>query len=54
MSDQLKSGDRSDAIGLIANTLTRLGFLEKPSDLFDWDLTAARLMVFMELKLKQR
>jgi len=35
MSDQLKSGDRSDAIGLIANTLNRLGFLEKPSDLFD-------------------
>jgi len=29
MSDQLKSGDRSDAIGLIANTLNRLGFLRK-------------------------
>jgi len=41
MSDQLKSGDRSDAIGLIANTLTRLGFLEKPSDLFDESLTEA-------------
>ena len=41
MSDQLKSGDRSDAIGLIANTLNRLGFLEKPSDLFDDSLTEA-------------
>jgi len=41
MSDQLKSGDRSDAIGLIANTLNRLGFLEKTSDLFDNALTEA-------------
>jgi N-acetylmuramoyl-L-alanine amidase len=41
MSDQLKSGDRSDAIGIIANTLNRLGFLEIPSDLFDNDLTEA-------------
>jgi len=41
MSDQLKIGDRSDAIGLIANTLNRLGFLEKPSNLFDNALTEA-------------
>jgi hypothetical protein len=33
MSDQFKVGDRSDAIGIIANTLNRLGFLDKTSDL---------------------
>lgn len=41
MSDQLKVGDRSDAIGIIANTLNRLGFLDKPSDLFDQNLEEA-------------
>ncbi len=41
MSDQLKVGDRSDAIGIIANTLNRLGFLDKPSDLFDQSLEEA-------------
>ena len=41
MSDQLKVGDRSDAIGIIANTLNRLGFLDKPSDLFDKSLEEA-------------
>jgi N-acetylmuramoyl-L-alanine amidase len=39
MSDQLNPGDRSDAIALIANTLTRLGFLATPSDLYDENLT---------------
>ena len=39
MSDQPKLGDRSDAIGLFANTLTRLGFLTTPSDIFDEKLT---------------
>ena len=39
MSDQLNPGDRSDAIALIANTLTRLGFLTTPSDLYDENLT---------------
>ncbi len=41
MSDQLKVGDRSDAIGIIANTLNRLGFLDKTSDLFDPSLEEA-------------
>ncbi len=35
MSDQLKIGDRSDAVAVIANTLTRLGIQSKPTDLFD-------------------
>ena len=39
MSDQPKLGDRSDAIGLFANTLNRLGFLTTPSDIFDEKLT---------------
>jgi N-acetylmuramoyl-L-alanine amidase len=39
MSDQLNPGDRSDAIALISNTLTRLGFLITPSDLYDENLT---------------
>ena len=39
MSDQPKLGDRSDAIGLFANTLNRLGFLTEPSDVFDEKLT---------------
>ena len=39
MSDQQKLGDRSDAIGLFANTLNRLGFLTAPSDVFDEKLT---------------
>ncbi len=39
MSDQPKLGDRSDAIGLFANTLNRLGFLIAPSDVFDEKLT---------------
>ena len=39
MSDQPKLGDRSDAIGLFANTLNRLGFLTAPSDVFDEKLT---------------
>jgi N-acetylmuramoyl-L-alanine amidase len=39
MSDQLNPGDRSDAIALISNTLTRLGFLTTPSDLYDENLT---------------
>ncbi len=39
MSDQPKLGDRSDAIGLFANTLNRLGFLTAPSDIFDEKLT---------------
>ena len=39
MSDQPKLGDRSNAIGLIANTLTRLGFLSSPADIFDEKLT---------------
>ncbi|MEY3905140.1 MAG: hypothetical protein RIT08_1056 [Actinomycetota bacterium] len=41
MSDQLQIGDRSDAIGVIANTLNRLGFLDTPSDLFDQKLEEA-------------
>jgi N-acetylmuramoyl-L-alanine amidase len=41
MSDQLQVGDRSDAIGIIANTLNRLGFLDTPSDLFDHKLIEA-------------
>ena len=41
MSDQLQIGDRSDAIGVIANTLNRLGFLDTPSDLFDQKLQEA-------------
>jgi N-acetylmuramoyl-L-alanine amidase len=41
MSDQFKVGDRSDAIGIIANTLNRLGFLDKTSDLFDQSLEEA-------------
>ncbi len=41
MSDQLEVGDRSDAIGIIANTLNRLGFLDKTSDLFDQSLEEA-------------
>ena len=41
MSDQLKVGERSDAIGIIANTLNRLGFLDKTSDLFDQSLEEA-------------
>ena len=41
MSDQLKVGDRSDAIGIIANTLNRLGFLDNTSDLFDQSLEEA-------------
>jgi len=39
MSDQPKLGDRSDAVELISNTLTRLGFLKNPSDIFDENLT---------------
>ena len=39
MSNQPKLGDRSDAIGLFANTLNRLGFLTAPSDVFDEKLT---------------
>jgi len=39
MSDQPKLGDRSDAIGLFANTLNRLGFLTAPSDVFDEKIT---------------
>ncbi len=39
MSDQPKLGDRSDAIGLFANTLNRLGFLTAPSDVFDEKFT---------------
>jgi N-acetylmuramoyl-L-alanine amidase len=35
MSDQLKIGDRSDAVAVIANTLTRLGIHSNPTDLFD-------------------
>jgi N-acetylmuramoyl-L-alanine amidase len=35
MSDQLKIGDRSDAVAIIANTLTRLGIHSNPTDLFD-------------------
>lgn len=38
MSDQLKIGDHSDAIEVIANTLTRLGFHSRPTDLFDEQL----------------
>ena len=41
MSDQLKAGDRSDAIAVIANTLARLGYHSNPSDLFDENLTNA-------------
>jgi N-acetylmuramoyl-L-alanine amidase len=41
MSDQLQVGDRSDAVGIIANTLNRLGFLDTPSDLFDHKLIEA-------------
>lgn len=41
MSDQLQIGDRSDAVGVIANTLNRLGFLDTPSDLFDQKLEEA-------------
>ncbi|MEY3257689.1 MAG: hypothetical protein RL443_698 [Actinomycetota bacterium] len=41
MSDQLQIGDRSDAVGVIANTLNRLGFLDTPSDLFDQKLEDA-------------
>lgn len=39
MSDQPKLGDRSDAVELISNTLTRLGFLKNPSNIFDENLT---------------
>ena len=39
MSDQPKLGDRSDAVELIANTLTRLGFLKNPTNIFDENLT---------------
>ncbi|MSO26207.1 MAG: N-acetylmuramoyl-L-alanine amidase [Candidatus Nanopelagicaceae bacterium] len=39
MSDQPKLGDRSDTIGLFANTLNRLGFLTAPSDVFDEKFT---------------
>ena len=35
MSDQIKIGDRSDAVAVIANTLTRLGIHSNPTDLFD-------------------
>jgi N-acetylmuramoyl-L-alanine amidase len=41
MSDQLKAGDRSDAIAVIANTLARLGYHSNPSDLYDENLTNA-------------
>jgi len=41
MSDQLQIGDRSDAVGVIANTLNRLGFLNTPSDVFDQKLEEA-------------
>ena len=41
MSDQLKIGDRSDAVAVIANTLTRLGIHSNPTDLFDEGLTQA-------------
>ena len=39
MSDQPKLGDRSDAVELISNTLTRLGFLKNPTNIFDENLT---------------
>jgi N-acetylmuramoyl-L-alanine amidase len=41
MSDQLKIGDRSDAVAVIANTLTRLGVHSNPTDLFDEGLAQA-------------
>jgi N-acetylmuramoyl-L-alanine amidase len=41
MSDQLQIGDRSDSVGVISNTLNRLGFLDTPSDLFDQKLEEA-------------
>jgi N-acetylmuramoyl-L-alanine amidase len=41
MSDQFKIGDRSNAIELISNTLTRLGFLKTASDLYDQHLIEA-------------
>ena len=41
MSDQIKIGDRSDAVALIANTLTRLGIHSNPTDLFDEGLAQA-------------
>ena len=41
MSDQLKIGDRSDAVAVIANTLTRLGIHSNPTDLFDEGLAQA-------------
>ena len=41
MSDQFKIGDRSNAIELISNTLTRLGFLKTASDLYDEHLIEA-------------
>jgi len=41
MSDQLKIGDRSDAVAVIANTLTRIGIHSNPTDLFDEGLAQA-------------
>ena len=41
MIDQLKIGDRSDAVAVIANTLTRLGIHSNPTDLFDEGLAQA-------------
>ena len=41
MSDQIKIGDRSDAVAVIANTLTRLGIHSNPTDLFDEGLAQA-------------
>jgi N-acetylmuramoyl-L-alanine amidase len=41
MSDQYKVGERSNAIELISNTLTRLGFLKTASDLYDQQLVEA-------------
>jgi len=41
MSDQFEIGDRSNAIELISNTLTRLGFLKTASDLYDEHLIEA-------------
>jgi N-acetylmuramoyl-L-alanine amidase len=41
MIDQFKIGDCSNAIELISNTLTRLGFLKTASDLYDQHLIEA-------------
>ena len=47
MSDQLKIGDRSDAVAVIANTLTRLGIHSNPTDLFD-DRLAQGIKAFQQ------